>query len=72
MHMLDKKNLVTNQFYAVVSSSQMCNNKPNSIAHRIVQGMSSSLLVVVHQYTEFSYIHTCMNNINAMHCFEKV
>ena len=49
----------------------MSNNKPNSTAHSIVQGMSS-LLVVVHQYTEISYIHTCMNNINPMHCFEEV
>ena len=71
--MLDQKPyLVRNQFNAVVSSSHMSNNKPNSTAHSIVQGMSNSLLVVVHQYTEFMYIHTCMNNINTMHCSEKV
>ena len=42
--------LVRNQFYAVASSSHMSNNKLKSTAHGIVQGMSSSLLVV-HQYT---------------------
>ena len=55
-----------------LSQAHTSNNKPNSTAQSIVQGMSSSLLVVVHQYTEFTYMHTCMNNIITMHCFEEV
>ena len=55
---IKKRYLVRNQFYAVASSSHMSNNKPNSTAHSIAQGISSSLLIVIHQYTEFIYIHT--------------
>ena len=56
--MLDQKPyLVSNQFYAVASSSHISSSIPNSTAHSTVLGMSSNLLVVVHQYTEFSYIH---------------